>query len=201
MSKKKGIAVAIVLLLVLLIGGMLAYFTDTDEETNTFTIGGAVNIELTENSWVTGAGDNVHPGKTIPKDPTIHNESNTTPAYVFMKVTVPCYQAGSNVDTEIFSYTVNSAWTEISASSIDQTSKTKTYVYAYGTSTAMTALAANASTPALFSNVTVASTMTSAQATTAPANPNIVVKGYGIQIDGLGDNDTPTEIFALFGNN
>ncbi len=200
MSKKKGIAVAVVLLLVLIIGGMLAYFTDTDTKQNVFTIGQAVNIAVNEASWVPANGQGIHPGTVVAKDPKIVNESTTTPAYVFMKVTVPCYQKGSSVDTELFSYTVNSGWTQISASSIDQTSKTKTYVYAYGTSTAMTTLAKNATTPALFNNVKMDETLTAAQAATAPATPNIDIKGYGIQVDGLGDNDTPTEIFALFGN-
>jgi predicted ribosomally synthesized peptide with SipW-like signal peptide len=44
MNKKKSIAVAIVLALVLLIGGMLAYFTDKDTKTNTFTIGDDIEI-------------------------------------------------------------------------------------------------------------------------------------------------------------
>ena len=202
MSKKKGIAVAVVLLLVLIIGGMLAYFTDTDTKQNVFTIGDEVEIAVVENAWVPSKGQGGHPGTVIPKDPTIHNESTTTPAYVFMKVTVPCYKKGSStsVDTELFSYTLNSGWTKISESEINQTSKTKTYVYAYGTSTAMTTLAKNATTPALFNNVKMDETLTAAQAATAPATPNIDIKGYGIQVDGLGDNDTPQEIFALFGN-
>ena len=39
MSKRKSIAVAIVLLLILLIGGMMAFFTDTDTATNVFELG------------------------------------------------------------------------------------------------------------------------------------------------------------------
>ncbi len=198
MSKKKGIAVAVVLLLVLIIGGMLAYFTDTDTKQNVFTIGDEVKIEVVENAWVPTNGQGVHPGKVIPKDPKIHNESTTTPAYVFMKVTVPCYQKGSSVDTELFSYTVNSGWTEISASSINQTSKTKTYVYAYGTSTTMTELAANVTTPALFNNVKMDETLTAAQAETASDTPNIDIVGYGIQVDGLGTATTPSAIYGLF---
>ena len=48
MNKKKTIAVAIVLALILLIGGMLAFFTDTHEVTNKFTLGNGVDIEVTE---------------------------------------------------------------------------------------------------------------------------------------------------------
>ena len=85
MSKKKGIAVAVVLLLVLLIGGMLAYFTDKDTATNTFTIGDDIEITLSE-VWTPADGQNVHPGANITKKPSIHNDSATTQAYVFLEV-------------------------------------------------------------------------------------------------------------------
>ena len=45
MSKKKTIAVAIVLALILLIGGMIAYFTDTDIAVNKFSLGDEIDIE------------------------------------------------------------------------------------------------------------------------------------------------------------
>ena len=58
MTKKKSIAVAIVLAIVLLIGGMLAYFTDTDTETNEFTLGN-VSIDLQEPNWVAANAQNI----------------------------------------------------------------------------------------------------------------------------------------------
>ena len=48
MSKKKSIAVAAILAVVLLIGGLLAYFTDRDTKTNVFTLGDNIEISLTE---------------------------------------------------------------------------------------------------------------------------------------------------------
>ena len=50
--KKKLIAISLVvaMLAVAVIGGSLAYFTDTDEETNTFTVGN-VKIELLESQY------------------------------------------------------------------------------------------------------------------------------------------------------
>ena len=49
MNKRKTLALALTLCMVaiLAIGGSLAYFTDTDEETNTFTLGN-VKIDLKE---------------------------------------------------------------------------------------------------------------------------------------------------------
>ncbi|MBR6312859.1 MAG: SipW-dependent-type signal peptide-containing protein, partial [Oscillospiraceae bacterium] len=49
MSKKKilTIAISVALVAILVVGASLAYFTDTKEATNTFTVGG-VKIELLE---------------------------------------------------------------------------------------------------------------------------------------------------------
>ena len=223
MSKQKTIAVAIVLALVLIIGGMLAYFTDTDTRTNVFSLGDNIEISLSETGWTNSSGTNytrteangVHPGATVVKDPTINNDSTTTPAYVFAEIIVPCYaSSGSTVDSPVFKLldengtalgtTVGSAgntgWTLISVSSIDTTNKQIKYVYAYGTTSAMTSLAQGTSTSKpVFSEVQVEPTLTAAQKATAPANPNITVNAYGIQTDGL-STTTPSAIFALFSN-
>lgn len=57
------------------IGGTLAYFTDTAEKTNTFTVGN-VDIELDEPNWEDhGKEDatNVYPGQYLDKDPEVTN--------------------------------------------------------------------------------------------------------------------------------
>lgn len=90
--KKKLTAVALVvcMLAIMLVGASLAYFTDTDEATNTFTMG-KVDIDLTEPSW---AGNNattkyiakMMPGTAHPKDPTITVAQNSEDAYLFLDV-------------------------------------------------------------------------------------------------------------------
>jgi predicted ribosomally synthesized peptide with SipW-like signal peptide len=205
MSKRKTIAVAIVLALVLLIGGMIAYFTDTEVATNEFTLGDEVDISISETGWTNTAGttnwtnaaaQGIHPGATVAKAPSIVNESTTTPAYVFAEVVVPCYAStGTTVDTPLFTFTANTGWTLVNTSSVDTTNKTITYVYAYGSSSAMTSLAAEATTStAVFSEVTLAPTLTAAQKATASATPNIVVNAYGIQTDNVGT--TPSAVWA-----
>ena len=198
MNKKKAIAVSIVLLLVLLIGGMLAYFTDTDSRQNVFTIGDNVNIELTE-TWTPGDGLGIHPGATVTKAPSIHNESSTTPAYVFAEVVVPCYATtGTTLNADMFTFTPNSGWTLINTPTIDESSKTRTYVYAYGTASQMTSLAANATTStAVFSSVTLEPTLTNAQKATANSSLSIDITAYGIQTDGLSVS-APADIYGLF---
>ena len=198
MNKKKTIIVAIILALALLIGGMIAYFTDTDTETNIFTIGDEIDIDLTE-TWTPADGLNIHPGAVVAKAPSIENLSTTTPAYVFAEIVVPCYDSDADtvVDAPLFTFTANSGWYLVETSAVDTTNKTITYVYAYGSNSAMTSLAAEATTStAVFSNVTLVSTLTSAQAATAPATPNIVINAYGIQTDNVGT--TPSAVWANF---
>lgn len=67
------------------IGGTLAYFTDTTEEKiNTFTVGN-VDITLDEPEWDQDDAVLI-PGREIAKNPTITVEANSQRAYTFMKV-------------------------------------------------------------------------------------------------------------------
>lgn len=61
---------SLTLIAVMAFGGTLAYFTDFDEVTNTFTMG-KVNIELDEPNWDEDAGLDLYPGNVRDKDPTV----------------------------------------------------------------------------------------------------------------------------------
>jgi len=197
MSKKKIIAVSIVLALILLIGGMIAYFTDTDNKTNVFVLGDNVDIALNETFNATVA-NGVHPGTVVEKAPKVVNQSTTTPAYVFLEVKVPLYKtvATGSYDAELFEYDINDGWARIAVKDDEVATGFRTYVYAYGSDTAMTSLAAGATTATLFDNVTLVSTLTAEQKATAPANPNIDIVAKAIQIDNVGT--TPAEVYAKF---
>ena len=87
MSKKKIISLCLVVcLLATAIGGTLAYFTDTDSEKNTFTVG-KVDIDVSETNEINGvavtgnAFKNVMPGTEITKTAVVTNNSSET-AYV-----------------------------------------------------------------------------------------------------------------------
>ena len=205
MSKRKTIAVAIVLALVLLIGGMLAFFTDTDKAENIFTLGN-VDISLAEDNWHQENAANLLPGATILKDPVVTNDSTTNPAFVFVEVIVPCYAAGdtegetgdADVDTPLFALnTIGSGWNLMRTEAINTDAKTITYVYNYGSEDAMTPLAAGNSTSAVFSSVTLASTLTGSEK--GVKSGKIVVNAYGIQTSDLGA-ETPSQIYGLFAN-
>ena len=110
MNKRKILLLASTLLMVavLAVGGTLAYFTDTDQVTNTFTMG-KVDISLDEGKVVTEKDENgkdvyestnkadrtdkeqeyfVFPGDTVVKDPTIHVDGESQVAWIAVKITI-----------------------------------------------------------------------------------------------------------------
>lgn len=214
MKKKKTILAAVILLFMFVIGGAIAYFTDTDTKTNTFTIG-SVDITLTEDGWdaladtnsndIPDAAEDMMPGESVTKDPLINNVSTKNPAYVFAKVEVPCTTivAPATTSEELFTYTVNSGWTELSTAAVACTSGgTATHVYYYGTGGTLTTLAkaANASTPtstssSVFSTITLRSTLKGNEGLTG--EKQVVVTGYGIQTEGL-TSTAPADVWANF---
>lgn len=99
--KKKIIALCLVVALAAtaIVGGTLAYFTDTDDATNTFTVGN-VDITLTEPNWE-GSGSQdapeVYPGEPLAKDPTVTNDG-ANPCFVRIKVVgLDCLAPASNI--------------------------------------------------------------------------------------------------------
>lgn len=87
--KKKIVALClcIAMLTIAIAGGTLAYFTDTDAKTNTFTVGN-VDIKLEEPNWDTDGSEDapeVYPGEALAKDPTVTNDG-ANPCFVRIKV-------------------------------------------------------------------------------------------------------------------
>lgn len=100
-KKVTAIALAVCILAVAVIGATMAYFTDTDSKTNTFTFG-KVDIDLTEDSTnENGAvkGDistdggitypGVLPGLVYSKVPTVTVKNDSLDAWVIITATVP----------------------------------------------------------------------------------------------------------------
>jgi len=204
MKKERTIIAAVILLLVFVIGGAVAYFTDTKSVTNVFTIGD-VEIELTEPSWVTtdenhnnvpDAAESRTPGQTIAKDPTIDNVG-TNDAYIFAKVEAPCTTDAT--PKELFTYTINSGWIlKTDGSCTGDSAKTVTRIYAYASGTAaegtMTTLKKSDPAIVLFNNVTVNTAITGDEEGLT-GNKNIVVTGYAIQKDGI-NATTPNAVWT-----
>lgn len=110
--KKKTIlmaAIAVMLVAVLVVGGTLAYFTDTKSATNTFTMGN-VSIDLKEQQ----KGENglepfkqnkqLVPGKSndgnaVSKIVTVTNTSKDNAAWVWVELKIPAYLASKEYPT------------------------------------------------------------------------------------------------------
>ena len=89
--KKKIIALCLIVALAAtaVIGGTLAYFTDTTEaKVNEFTVGN-VKIDLTEPAWKGDA--TLMPGVVYDKNPTITVDEKSQDAYVFLKLEMNKY--------------------------------------------------------------------------------------------------------------
>lgn len=218
MSRKKLILTAIILALVLAIGGILAYFTDVDTKVNKFKMGN-VDIEVIEPSWpgnpdTPGEEDkpveDIVPNQEIPKDPQIINKGSND-IYAFAEVSVPYENIilegqTAATDKELFTYTVNPGWIEVGTASKDTAKKTFTHVYAYVGKEAsdindkVKALKKNETTPAVFDKIKfidiheTGNTTSSVQTTSL----EVVVSGYGIQTTDLGTESTnPSDIWQL----
>ena len=85
MNRKKLRILAASLAAVAVIAGISAYFTSEDTVTNAF-VASTLKIQIVEDKWVPDPV--IVPEKKIDKNPKIKN-ADTTPAYVFMEVTVP----------------------------------------------------------------------------------------------------------------
>lgn len=184
---------------VLTAGAMSAYFADSKEVTNVFTLNEGLKdkITLTEPNFDEEEAKNIVPLKVIAKDPTITNNS-TIDVFAFMTVEIPV----SNVETEndsatsdqeLFTFTANTGWKQIEKTT---GSASVTYVFAYAGDTSMTALAPAASS-VLFDEVQLINLKegTSVAGTTQ----NIVVKAYAIQAEGIEDT-TSANVWSLVQN-
>lgn len=115
MKKKITLVVALALVLVVGVFGTLAYLTDSQSVTNTFTIGN-VGITLAE----TEGGDNhqfkMIPGQTISKDPVVTVDAGSEACWLFVKLD----KAGSAVVGETnlsfdnyLTFEVDASWTQL----------------------------------------------------------------------------------------
>lgn len=175
------------------IGGIMAYFTDGDTATNTFTVG-KISLDLQESKW--NPPTKIVPQQEFEKNPQIKNDG-LNDEFVFMKVTVPYANAvtanedgtkNAALDTELFTYDLNKGWTELMSEKYkDTVNKTITHLYAYtgDYSTRMEALEVESVTPTLFDHVRFANIVEDQEieATTL----NMVINAYGIQTTNLND--------------
>lgn len=239
MNRKKLIIAAVVLILILAIGGALAFFTDTETKTNTFTTS-KTKITVTEENFPppgTPPGGNVVivPGQVIAKDPVVTNVGQGK-VYAFAEVTIPKANVKAGEDTTpslralfktnyistpadntttppteaVYEEGFNKEWILISrpidndavAAQGETPAKpaSVTYQLAYATKDEeghiiLTKLDEGASTPALFDSVKMIEVNEDdpdSENSVQAKDFDIVVSGYGIQVEGLDTTDVMT---------
>lgn len=171
-------------------GGTLAYFTDNDEATNTFTVGN-VDITLTEPNWV-GSGSQdapeVYPGEPLAKDPTV---TNTGANPCFVRISVEGLDSLGNAGMITYR-------TDYEADKLGDNWVPHTDGYFYYNKV----LEVGASTDALFDQIVMPTGLTNGDATT---EYNVVVTAEAVQAQGAKaswaavQTMTVEEIAAWFG--
>lgn len=185
-KKVTAIALAVCILAVAVIGATMAYFTDTDSKTNTFTFGG-VDIELNETSEEDeknnihagaekGGGftyDKVLPGLVYSKVPEVTVVEG--PAWVVVTVTVPTIYD----HPDFFNGTANGTDFEMDKKVVGE----NTVYYFYSKDTK--GVAAGASLK-IFEQVKINPALTQDDVK-PPRSFDVVVNAYGIQKEGFND--------------
>lgn len=199
------------LLLVIGIGGSLAYLSATSQtltNTFTFTSGDAITITLTEPSWVESKAQNLTPGATISKDPTVTN-TGSMPAYLAMKVT---FQdgSGSTLSSEDYTRLMKMITIDYNTANfyIDggKDAPEKIYVYSTDNGTNGGKLAATSGKATLFNNVTIKNDISEDDWTWLTGTLNgfkILVQAAALQADDNvvwdgADGEVKNELVGLF---
>lgn len=224
MKRNKLITTAVILTIVLAIGGIIAYFTDTDTVANNLKLG-KVSIEVLEPGWDAVLGNaegltNIIPGQEITKDPKIHNKGNSS-VYVFAEVTIPTAKVAVGNDgtvsadaIELYGYTLNDGWIQFGEPVVTAPDATtgigsKKIKLAYGSATEMTSLAADGNTPVIFkdSKITLKDIKenntilaTDGYKSVQDKDANITIKAYGIQTEEIGNDKSPATVWGLLNN-
>lgn len=215
MKKKLTLVVTcIVLVAAMVIGGTLAYFTDSKTATNTFTMGN-VNIKLDETDIKNPEGDrvtsnayDVYPGEVVTKDPIVHNTGKngayiraTVNVYNWMNLVAAYYpdfketfpNDGYKAALNLLVGELGEGWSVVDVVAGDTFTIGQfdaKFVLKYDG-----VLAAGADTTAMFQTVTIPAGIDNANASSFQS---VKVVAQAIQADGF---DTWTEAFNAFDGN
>ena len=175
--------------------GTLAYLTDTDDATNTFTVGkvaitldeadvktdGSLDTEkrVTENEY------HLLPGHTYIKDPTIHVDADSKDCYLF--VTVENGLADIEAPETIAEQMARLGWKDVEGFP-------GLYVYAGETGLDKTAVSAGADI-VVFEQFTIAGDNVTGATLDTYKDAEIVVTGYAVQMNGFEDT-APEDIWV-----
>lgn len=210
-NKKNYILIALILV-IMAVGGISAYFTAVDDATNVFTSGN-VQIDLQEPKYdeVPEERQAITPNQELTKDPQVTN-IGINDAFIFLRVSIPkanVMTAAQNgtvqpaILQELFLYTINSEWTQVEKK---EGSSENTYVFAYGSASACTPLKANQTTPVLFKDSKITFLNAVEGQGLEEQEFEIPVEAFGIQTTDLNDKTdkqdktAPADVWSILLN-
>ena len=179
-SLTKGI-IAIACACALVLVGVFAYLTATDQVKNPFGFSDKLDIEVVEPNWDPDNAQGLLPTQSVTKDPALHNP-NKADVYVFADVIVPQKDiVTANTDgtlnesavVDLFSYAVNDGWTL--KDTIPGDDGTVTYRYVYSD-----VVPAGETSGSIFDEVSVVNYVNE-QFNTQELAQKIIINGYGSQ--------------------
>lgn len=169
-----------ILLVVSAVMGTLAYLTDTEDVTNTFTVGN-IQIKLDESDESTpdttdrteegNQYEDIQPGQTYVKDPTVTVLANSEDCYVRMLVTVT-YNENADEVLAKYNYTTwfdfDDSWTEgtLVKTEKNATAKTIARTYEFRHKTTVADSISDTKLDALFTKITVPGEITNTELAT-----------------------------------
>ena len=212
MNMKKVLALFLcaVLLVVCSVAGTVAYMTDKDSVLNTITVG-EVDIELWENkvdannaptgeiTYEGNAYNEIQPGLSYVKNPTVTVKADSENCYVRMMVKVT-YKAEADAVLAKYNYQTwfdfNGAWTVVGAPTTedDGTNITRTYEFRYN-NMVLEDTGADQILPALFTRIAIPGDMTNAELLTLEGL-QIAIDAHAIQADGFANADAAWAVFT-----
>lgn len=185
MKKTLTVLLALVLVIAMSVAGTMAYLTDKDTVTNTFTVGNvAITMDEKDTDNDDNADDNVVinnetrdqansykliPGHTYDKDPIVRVTAGSEDCWLFVKVTNEIAEIEDQNSTVASQMTAN-GW------KLEDATKN---IYSY-----RNIVSAGTNVP-VFTTFTVAGTVDNTTLATY-ANKTIVVKAYAVQADNFG---------------
>lgn len=192
-SNRKALLLTLCAILLVLgtVVGSLAYFTDSEAVTNTFTVGN-VAIELHEDGEVTrkdgtiGKDYHLLPGHSYSKDPTITVDADSSDCYLFVKVVngIEAIETKVEADT-VAAQMAAKGWKPVK-------DVANVYVYAVGEAD-KTAVAAGAEVK-VFETFTIDGESVTNTVLAPYKDANVTVTAYAVQKAGF-ESSTPAEIW------
>ena len=194
MKKKIAVAVSLLLVVALSIGGTIAWLTDSETVTNTFTIGN-VDITLTETDTDldTDQNDKTNtykfvPGKELAKDPKVTVTAGSEKCYVFVKIVenLPVKTGVTANFENYFTYSIRNDWQPLKNGGTDVPGVYYQEVASSETATTLYVLTGG-ETANSNGQITVKDSVTKEMVDNLNGNPTLTITAAAVQFEGMTD--------------